>query len=188
MEVKIKTPYQKIVTIDEAKNHVNYDDNHTDTLNALHNMIEAAQGLCENYTETYFSKRDVVFYFEKDCDYDEDEKTLIFPFSPVNTLSEVLAIDKEGNETELEDGSTYYLRGLKRKKIYIPTSISTGTYVEIIAWKVTANIGSDTVDPVAKQAVLKLVAEWYKNKFNYIPILNDQVKDMLSNITDKGWL
>lgn len=187
MEVSVGT-YNCAVTIDELKAAVGYDDNQSDVLDELIRKGYAAQQLCESYLRYYFTTRTATIEFYKADDFDEDERTLLFPYAPVNSITSVTAKDTTNNETTLTADTTYYLRGLKRQELYIPTSFTTGVNTELYSWKVVANIGLSTVPEIVKEAILKLVVEWYNNKGNYIPVLTDQVKMMLDTQFDKGWL
>lgn len=188
MEVKTISSYNTIVTINEIKRYIDYNDSNTEDISMLLSMAKSAQELCEQYTDQFFSERIVVFYFEKSIDFDDINKTVKFMYSPINSVSELVSIGTDNAETELTENTNYYLRGIKSRELYIPEIFTTGASSEIHAFKATVNAGYAHAPSVVKDCVLKLVYEWYNVKGNYIPILNDQVKNILSSYGNNGWL
>ena len=177
------------LSIDVIKRHVQYEGDDVDYINELVRMSEAARELCENYTDHALGVKTINVYFEADYDMDLDSRVLLMPISPVNSVTSVFSVDSHGTETVLVLNTSYYLRGITRKELYIPESWSTGTGTTIIGWHVVAIVGytPETIPAIFKECILKLVADWYNVKGNYVPQLTDQVKTMLATWGDRSW-
>jgi uncharacterized phiE125 gp8 family phage protein len=178
------------VSIEEVKQRVGYRGDNSAILDELSRMQVAARELCENYTNYALGVKVIEVYYEEDYDMDLERKTLKVPLAPVNSITSVTSVNIYGTETVLTLDTYYYIRGGKRKEIYIPEITSFGILLnnKIIGWKVVANVGYTpiTIPKIFKEAILKLVWDWYNAKGNYVPQLTDQVRLLLSSIGDKS--
>jgi uncharacterized phiE125 gp8 family phage protein len=188
--MNIKTtiqPTSEPVSINDLKQHLGINTDDVGILNEIMRMGKSARELCERHNQCALSEKTVEVFFEKEYDMDMDLMTLIFPILPVNEITAFKSVDKKGTETDLVLNTGYYLRGGERKESYIPETVLAGELEsETIGWKVTAEVGytPQNIPSLYKDAILKIVADWYNNKGRYVPVLNDEVRGMLNQISD----
>jgi hypothetical protein len=177
------------VTQDEITRHVSYLGDEIGEISDLIRMAKSAREMIESYKNVNICTRTIRVSFEKDYDFDFNRRTFQIPVHPVISISSVKSYDRYSTEVTLTLNTDYHIRGVNRKEIFIPDQerrILYGDQIEVVEWRVEAIVGYayENIPGVYKDAILKLVAEWYNNKGNYVPDLSSDVLKMLMNIND----
>lgn len=178
------------VSLNQIVKHVGFSGSDADTFKLLERMARSARIMIENRKQVAICKKVVDIYFEKDYDMNLDRNILIMPVAPVNSITKFYSYDQYNNETELTENTDYYLRGQYRKELYVTTmenTIISGSSTDVIAWKaedVSVGYDLDEIPDIYKDAILKLVFDWYDHKGNYVPQLTSEVEIMLMGVND----
>ena len=116
LQVKIDTDVSaELITTAEAKQYIK--ENYTAGAEAIliaedaliSALITAARLACENYCNSTFKEKTLIAWW--DTLWNQREFTL--PSGPHVSISEVVTIDAEGDETTLTLNTDYYKRGIK---------------------------------------------------------------------------
>jgi len=171
------------ISIDEMKNYLKVDSDITDDDDLIIGMIKSAVEKIEKYCNILLRACTLDVIFD---DFDIDEGEVILPLIPCSQVSNVYLIDSQGVETEQ---TTFYQTGLNLKEIKIP-GWSEDYKIRI---RYIAGYGIETVDyetesipEIAKQAIYKIVSDWYENRDSQI--IPGEVRRMLTSISYKSWM
>ena len=126
----------------------------------IEGAIREAEAFCQR---TFGDKTLVVLY-----DNIERGKRYYLPLSPVRTVSEVLRIDGDGTETELTEGTDFYIQGITAKWItFVKQNYTLSVNGVLPTYKITYTAGnadpSDVPNDI-KRLILHDVAEHFENR------------------------
>jgi len=151
----------------------------------IEKMATAAREWCEKYTQMCFAQKTLVAtYLPDDVDY--YERVIPLPSMPISSITSVKSISADGTETALTEDIGYYTFGNKKVEISIPkvfsTSVGTNEKDDSIQVEYIAGYGApgnESLPEVLRQAMAKLVVDWWHSKGNWIPYLSSEVRRIL---------
>lgn len=144
------------MTLGETKTFIRVDNSADDLL--IQMLIETALNMAESYTNRLLYARDFEGLFDLDCFINNTHEFQIRR-SPVNSVSEFSTYLDGWNvstDYELKQTSSF-------PRIVVTESISLDADKPYPV-KVLFNAGSETINPMAKLAVLEMVGFWYENR------------------------
>lgn len=156
-------PTAEPVSLTEAKVHLNEDGTSDDT--NITALIATAREDCESFQRRAY----VTQTWDLTLDKWPDSDSIELPLPPLQSISFVKYVDKDGNETTW-DSSNYFaaVKGepgrlvLAYGKSWPSTTLRPA---EAITVRFVAGYGAATVVPkMVKQAMLLLVGHWYANR------------------------
>lgn len=159
---RIAEPDVEPVTVDEAKDHLNFDSDDKDTLIAAY--ISAARAHIENWCHI------VVAESEWELTYDEfPDGAIAIPKAPLIEITSVKYDDADGDEQTI-DAEDYYVDAAQNFGWVVPvgdwpTPLDAVNAVRVrftAGWPNDSNVS--TAPPAIRQAVLLLVGSFFDNR------------------------
>lgn len=168
--IRVTTPPAvEPVSLDEVKLHCRIDHADEDTLLSV--LIGAARQFCETFTGHSFITQTVEYYLEKW----PSGRSIHLPRPPVQTISEVKYVDKDGVDVVLVEGDDYLVdtdSQLARVVLPVNKSWPMASMYEVNPIVITYISGygvAADVPAYIKAAIKLLVAVYYENRENILP-------------------
>lgn len=176
---------------------IDYNNSNDDDIAMIKDMCVQARKLTEVYTGLSLASQVVQIFFSYDEIIDNDNRVVI-PYCPFSAMTSEypVSVNNEGTETALTLNDDYYLYGDLFKEIYIAESVgSSGMVISNLDYKIrfTAGYGitgdnaTETLPEPLRGVMAKQVAEWWDNRGNYYPILDERIKKELLPYRRTPW-
>lgn len=160
---RLSEPAFEPVTLDEAKDHLNFTSDDKDAL--IEGYISAARGFIEN------SCHIVVAESEWQLTYDAfPDESIAIPKSPLIGVAEVAYDDEEGDEQTLDEGDDYVVDASQGFGWVVPVGAWPATVSAVNAVRVSFTAGwpnestVSTAPQALKQAMLLLIGHFFENR------------------------
>ncbi len=165
-KIRISTSGNELITLDEAKAFISFDDTDTEIDGLINDMIQSARMELENHFNISLTEQSVRVVID---DYDINYSKVTLPFSPIskNTIT-VKRYDRFGDETELTLNSHYNAVGLNDVDLILNDHIDGMNYVYIIEYD--CGYGMSETEPLPtpfKEYVKLQVSHWFDNRDAY---------------------
>ena len=181
MKLFLKTPPAiEPISLDEAKQHLRISDTTEDAY--ILNLIKIAREWCE----VYQSRSYITQTWQLTLDAWPQERYIVLPRPPVQSVVSVKYTDKDGIEHTFSDylvDSSYY-----RSRIVLKDDASWPSDALLptpaIAIEYTAGYGniSSNIPLLARQAILLLVGHWYENREATASEANKQIEFAVTSL------
>jgi uncharacterized phiE125 gp8 family phage protein len=146
-------------------------------------MCIAARVACEDFTGLALAEKTLIAQYSSDYVQTRGRRISLH-FPPHRSMTSVYTVDMQGTETELALNGGYYKYGKLKWEIEFAQIIGTiNAITSALDYKLTyvCGYGSNTMTlpEDLRMAMAQQVADWYKNRENWIPALSSHVKTIL---------
>lgn len=155
----------------------------------LNSMIVSARQICEEYCMRSFVEKTFTIFFETS---ELDDGKITLPFYPHVSIASVTRFYRDGTNDDINRNTGYYRTGEQEFTLDFVISNATFTETEPVGYKVVyvAGYGSNTqtLPTPLKEAMLKLIADWWGKRDDYQPMLDMRTKRILDKYKSNDWV